>query len=446
MFRAISFGCLVFLFASAGPAKAQSPQGEEAQPASAKVSDQQIDQWVHQLGSDQFKVREMASEKLFELGAPAVRRMKLLRDRSNDLEQLERLERIISLLNEREFEGEIDRFLDGQPTDLEGWPEFEKLFKDTPQVREIFVELYREYPFAVRSFGGSKREVLEALNKVSGQQSVRGIGISQSPQRIDLLALLLPPAISDVQTDLQLDLNIYTLLQLHPANDLRGDPAFGEPFKVIVTKWMKQSHLGIRDRILRIALDWKMDVARDLAIDTLNQNPDEQLLCRAMQALASRGTAEDAERLKPYLDDLTVIVRKNYVGSRESDVLVSDVAAAAIAHLYGLSVMKVGFAKPAEHDVLGIIIEDLTVALEGNAAADEESELEMTEEEKEAWEDIQVQLKQHGMEAGPKEFQQFKIFQQQRRKEAESRKAIRKSVLKLLDGDGKDVPAVQSDS
>lgn len=420
-------------------------------PPEQQSTEQQVDRLVEMLASGKFKTREAASEELYQLGATAIPSMRRHREGLTDAEQIDRLERIVAKLTDHAFENQIENFLQGKPTDLNGWPEFEEIFGDTPQVREMFVDLFREHPYAVKALGGTKREVLEAITKVNSRLRQLGIGISKTPRRIDLLALLLPPTISDVETDAQYDIGIYSLLNLHPANEMRGDPAFGEPFTKVVVKWMEKSHLSIRDRVLRIALDWKLDIARDLAIKTLSQNPDPQLLSRAIQALASRGTLADTALLAKYLNDPTVVVRNHYIGSTESNVQIRDVAAAAIAHLHSVPVTDVGFIKPASHDILGIIIEDLVVHVEDpsdrlpalqreddsgddNNEPGEELEIEMSAEEKEAWEDIKKQLEEHGMEAGPRELKQFQLYQLQRRAEAKARETIRRNVLKLMRG------------
>ena len=426
-----------------------------AEPPEQQVEQtEQIDQLIRDLTSSSFRARELASERLFALGGVAKKQMRQSRDRTTDPEQADRLDRIIALLNENELESDIDTFLKGESVDLEGWPIFEQRFDDSPQARQMFIDLFREHPYVVRALGGSKREISQALAKVNGRLRTRGVGETETPQRIDLLAFLLPLTTSSFEADAQYDMQITALLQLHPASELRGDKAFGEPFLKLVSKWMLKSHLSIRERVLRLALDWEMDVAHELAIETLSHSPGPQLLCRSLQAIARRGSEQDSLRIVQYLDDPSIVVPKQYIGSRGNDVLVSDVAAAVIAHLHGATVVSVGFSEPAEHPILGIVYEELVVRPEPSNDSqkengdEDEGALEMTEEERELFNDITEQLRKRGLQVNPRELEQFKRFQRLRRRQTELRLKIRNNVLTLMgrsvDSDHPQPPAAEN--
>ena len=72
--------------------------------------------------------------------------------------------------------------------------------------------------------------------------------------------------------------------------------------------------LSIREQVLRLALQWKMDIGLTLAIETLKQNPDPILLCRCMQAIARQGTPKHAVLLAAHIHDPTVVFQKRYLG------------------------------------------------------------------------------------------------------------------------------------
>ncbi|MDV6028515.1 MAG: hypothetical protein F9B45_00080 [Phycisphaera sp. RhM] len=273
------------------------------------------------------------------------------------------MDRIIDSLAKQNLESRIRSFLQGGPSELENWPELEKWFGDSPRIRELFVDLYREHPYLVDALGGTPQQLSMGLSRVRRRLIERGVGPRETPQRVDLIALLLPMTDPNFQAGPQYDLIVASLLQLYPANDFRKDAVFGEPFTRMVAKWMSRSDMSIREQVLRLALQWKMDIGLTLAVETLKQNPDPILLCRCMQTISRQGTREHAVLLAAYINDPTVVFQKRYLGVRGGEVQVGDVAAASIALLNSVPVTEIGFAEPAEHPIFGIIYEELVVPL-----------------------------------------------------------------------------------
>ncbi|PAY16651.1 hypothetical protein CKO51_25405 [Rhodopirellula sp. SM50] len=331
-------------------------------PAADEMAEQ-ARRLVDGLRSDQFAVRELASEQLFRLGPACLPILRATRRQSSDTEQSDRLDRIIDSLAQQNLESRIRSFLQGGPSELENWPELEKWFGDSPRIRELFVDLYREHPYLVDALGGTPQQLSMGLSRVHRRLIERGVGPRETPQRVDLIALLLPMTDPNFQAGPQYDLIVASLLQLYPANDFRKDAVFGEPFMRMVAKWMSRSDMSIREQVLRLALQWKMDIGLTLAVETLKQNPDPILLCRCMQTISRQGTREHAVLLAAYINDPTVVFQKRYLGVRGGEVQVGDVAAASIALLNSVPVTEIGFAEPAEHPIFGIIYEELVVPL-----------------------------------------------------------------------------------
>ena len=373
--RVVSLGMGLLLGgATTGQATAEPPPVRQAASQTAQVA-----HWIDELRSDSFAAREAASEKLFRLGHVALDRLRETRKSSQDAEQVERLSQLIATLAEQDLELRIERFLRGGNSELENWEEVEKWFGDSPRVRELFVDLYREHPYLVECLDGNAQELALGLSRVSDHVMDRDATQLAPPRRIDLIAMLLVMTKPGFHADTQHDLIVASLLQLHSAYEFRSDPVFGEAFGRMVSNWMSESHLAIRGQVLRQALDWDMDVALPLALKTLDQNPDAELLCRCMQAITSKGEKKHALRLQKYLDDTTVVYRPQYLGEHGGDVQVGDVAAAAIAHLFDVPVTEIGFAKPAEHDVMGIFFEEL--AIPSKTPGDKSVDGEETDEE-----------------------------------------------------------------
>lgn len=334
----------------------------------------QVGRLVEDLRSDQFAVREQVSEQIFQLGHTVLPVLRNLRRGSSDVEQTDRLDRIIEALAEQDLESRIHIFLKGGEADLDNWSEVEKWFGDSPRVREFFVDLYREHPYLVESLGGTPQQLAIGLSRVRRRLMERGVGASETPQRIDLMALLLPMNEPNFKAGPQYDLIVASLLQLYPANDLRNDVVFSGPFMQMVNRWMSESDLVIREQVLRLALQWKMEIGLKLALETLKLDPDPVLLCRCIQAISRQGNRDHIVLLARYVSDPTVVFRRRYGGVAGGEVQVGDVAAAAIAFLSSVPVTEIGFAEPAEHEVFGIIYEELVVPQKKLPGAGDEAE------------------------------------------------------------------------
>jgi hypothetical protein len=432
---AVSAGGLLPPSAAVG----QLPKSPKASAMPAAVPaerefEEQVRELVDGLRDDEFARREEASEKLFQLGHAALPILRSNRRQIGDVEQTDRLDRIIDSLAKQDLDSRINAFLQGGPSELENWPELEKWFGDSPRVRELFVDLYREHPYLVESLGGTPQELSIGLSLVRRRLMERGVGPRETPQRIDLLALLLPMTKEGFNADQQYDLIVTQLLQLYPANEFRNDQVFGEPFMRIVTQWMAESDLNIREPVLRLTLLWKMEIGLPLALKTLSQTEESDIVARCMQVIARQGNREHLVRLAGYLDDPAVVFRKRYLGGSGGEVQVGDVAAAAIAFLSSVPVTEIGFAEPAEHEIFGIIFEELVVPLKEVApkrlpdreipGGNDKLDRAVPEPEERIGED--------GFGVGPESWEQLRELHDQVRRREAARAEIHRKALQLV--------------
>lgn len=406
-------------------------------------SESSVRRWIDDLRSDSFAVRETASEKLFQTGYVALEPLREARKKSQDAEQLERLSQIISTLAEQSLELRIKRFLRGGESDLENWDEVETWFGDSPRVRELYIDLYREHPYVVECLDGTAQERSLALSMVRRRVLDRSTVNASGPRRTDLIAMLLVMTQPDYNADTLYDRIVVSLLQVHSAYEFRSDPIFGDAFGRMVSQWMSESDLSLRVEVLHLALDWKMEVALPLALKSLDQNPDPELICRCMQAIARQGQKKHAARLAEYLDDSTVVYRPQYLGGHGGDVQIGDVAAAAIARLFDMSVTEIGFARPAEHEVLGIFYEELSIPAnkpgEKPVASDEPDAQEDTEEVPGADSDSEADSPPLPMEAldgtpvqDPRTWKQFQRLREASLRREAARQEIRAKARELV--------------
>ncbi|KAA5541025.1 hypothetical protein FYK55_19190 [Roseiconus nitratireducens] len=353
---------------ASGPAEAAT-QAEQASAAQLQSRAQRL---IESLGGKRFAERERASEQLYQLGFRTLPMLREALQRTDDQEQSARLSRLITTLREVDLEARIESFLRGEDAELENWPALRKWFGDSPRVREIFVELYREHPQLVESLGGTPQELMLAMAEVKSNLVDKGVGRQIPPGKVDLIALLLPMTDPNFPAYGEYDRIVVSLMQLYTAKEFLRDRVLGDSFRKLVSAWMLKSHLSSREGVLRLALEWELDIAMRLARETLAANPDPELLARCLQTIARLGAPADAALVARYLDDGRVVVQKRFLGQAGGDIEVGDVAAATIARLMSVPVTEIGFAVPAEHDIFGIIYEELMIPMpDGDTPAGE---------------------------------------------------------------------------
>ncbi|MEL6109372.1 MAG: hypothetical protein AAFU85_25475 [Planctomycetota bacterium] len=318
-----------------------------------------VDELIDALNSNRFQKRENAAEELVELGRGVLPILQKRQRRGLKPEQATRLNMIISALEQSGLESRIEAFLDGQPADLDNWDSFEKWFQDSPRSRELFVELLRNYPRIVLKLDGDAMQIDDALRATIEQMSRERVGGAREVTRADLLALLLPAASAEYRADVLVEMYLLSWFHRSVGRELRNDRQWGEPFLRLVAEWMRKTSLGNRSRVLHRALDWQMDLAKPLAIQTLNQNPDPELTARCLQCLARQGVPKDALIVARYLDDDRSLVTVRSMSGSLLSIEVGDVAAASIGFLKSVPVVDLGFAEPIEHPTFGIVYEQI---------------------------------------------------------------------------------------
>ena len=303
---------------------------ESSQPGI--VASENVKELVLRLGSQRFSERELASEQLFQMGPRILAELRYSRPSAIGQERQMRLDFLIDALAEDDRENRIKQFLEGDDSQLKNWSELKKWFGDSRRVREMFVELYREYPSMIEALGGTPQEISFAALAVRNELilNTRG-GPRRAIRRTDSVAMLLPLTDPNCRLAGELDQDVVTLLSMPIARDFQRDPALGESYRSLVSFWMKDCSLPSRELALRLTLMWDLPVGKQIAAKTLDENPPPDLLARCLQTLARKGGKEQISVMERFLDDQRIAKRRSFIGQRYNDVLVSDVASAMIA-------------------------------------------------------------------------------------------------------------------
>lgn len=131
---------------------------------------------IADLGSDEFSVRESASQELMRIGLPAFAALEAAA-KHPDREVRYRSQRVLGVIRRHDVERRLEAFLSGkEDTDdypLPAWNRFSKTFGDGPEQRKLFVEMQRGDNDLLRALEESPRRAADLLTlRVQQSQQV----------------------------------------------------------------------------------------------------------------------------------------------------------------------------------------------------------------------------------------------------------------------------------
>ena len=316
--------------------------------------------WMDQLAANEFATRERAAEKLLALGKSVVPMLRERMESSPDPEVRLRTRVLIAQLQDGDFEEKVAAFLAGKDVPFEGWEIFKRMFRDSHRSRDLFVDLVRGHPELVKSFHGTARDRALAMDLVMGEVIRKLQTPSLNLSVADGIALLLPVSDEDVPLGEGYERQMLMVLRLSPVSRAMSDGQTGLYFRGLVNSWLRRSTLPNRVSVLNYAMQADLDTAYDLAVKTLDETTEGQVLASAMQAIARFGQKQDTTLVTKFLDDKRPLAMMMFrPGGAQQRTELGDVAIATIAHLHGVPLTDLGFPKTAAHDKLAFIYEDL---------------------------------------------------------------------------------------
>jgi hypothetical protein len=367
-----------------------------------------VDRLVNQLRSESFVVREQAMSALYDLGAPALGRMRERLASGLDPESTHRLSEVIRQLAQNDLDTRLDQFLSGEDVSLEGWKWASARLGDNNVIRDTFVLMMQEFPDAVALLDEDSRSRSEALSLLMAKIKPTLVFGGKAPSPVASLALLLPLMDEDVPVSKEVDEMMLTLMKRLEHAKLLDDKTLAEPYKDLISRWSLRSSPSYRAPVLQHALHLELTCALELAIDTLDlvarlqaetgpgvepegdAMPDEEspeiekdlnkkkqivdpskarnrealkpseriratqlnqpfTVAFALQALARRGSMRQVEYVVPFLDDSRAatsdLMQQMEFKTIRIRTEVGDVAAATIAVLSGVDLNEIGFER-----------------------------------------------------------------------------------------------------
>src|SRR5690349_13266538 len=130
--------CVAMIVAASGSALADN--------AGALAPRSRVGQLIAELGSDEFAVREAATDQLAHIGLPAFSALAGAAHHP-DRDVRKRAEHVLDLIRQHDHERRLEAFLsgkdDGEEYPLPGWSRFRKSYGDEAAARALFVDMQR---------------------------------------------------------------------------------------------------------------------------------------------------------------------------------------------------------------------------------------------------------------------------------------------------------------
>lgn len=348
------------------PEIAKQVPADEVQPLTDEQL-QQMEELIEGLGSKQFAARERAASDLLDLGKAVIPRLRSVGDEAEDPEVRVRANEIVSRLTRGDMETRIEDFMLGKDVNFAGWRVTRAMLGESLAIRELFIEIMLAHPDLTASLDGMTRDRAIAMEKVVTKIQ-HGMFIERKfPTRADAFALLLPTADRNVPLNAGFENLLLSVLQKEAASKIYRDAQLAVPFKRLMGEWMIRSTLSSREEVLLTGMRWGIDRALPLALQTLGEANQSEVLGIALQAIARFGTREQIEAVVPLLDDARPASEVGFAEGEAVRTHVGDVAMATIAALYEVPLEEVGFAGAKPHPTYAFIVKDLGFPLNDNA-------------------------------------------------------------------------------
>jgi hypothetical protein len=302
---------------------------------------------VRQLGDERFALRESATMQLIQLGLPARKALEAGRTHA-DREIRYRAERILSIIDEQEFQRRLAVFAAGRTdgsNELPGWKQFKTACGDDGPARSLFVEMQRAEPGLMGAIDDGAQAVGRAVEVrcLHLQQTQRSSG-----QAIGLGSIA---ALLFVVGDESLNLNFQTVSALcsfcyQPAVAAAMDEAGQRKIlRKLLGAWIKRSDGWTGYQCLSLAMRYELKEGLAPAMKIV-QNAGDQPYIRqnAVLTIAKLGDESQLPLLEKLLEDKSKCATQR-LNNVTFETQLRDVALAAILIMKKQEPKEFGFER-----------------------------------------------------------------------------------------------------
>ncbi|MDX1947233.1 MAG: HEAT repeat domain-containing protein [Pirellulaceae bacterium] len=326
----------------------------EAAPAKPSSDPAEIALLIKQLGSEEFTVREEATETLTKIGLPAFTALEAAAT-NPDREVRFRAVRILGTIRELDLQRRLEAFLSGKDDQgeyaLPGWSRFKKTYGDDSQSRQMFVEMQRADGELLRALEDGPKPAAEVLERRTLQlQQAAQVGVQQLSlgQIAGMLFVATEPDVTPAtQTMLQI-FNYCNHQSIREAID--GSAKKPIPRKMVGTLITRSEDWAAYQAMI-LAYNHKLPEGLVPALKILNGqvNRAAHMSQYALLTVARNGDASHLPLVEKLLEDKSVVTRMQE-NNKVWDVQVRD-AALATAIMLTKQELKIYFTGRPEQTV-----------------------------------------------------------------------------------------------
>jgi hypothetical protein len=343
---------MLLMLVVAGGLRAEDRAAKEA-PTPAES--QQIARLIVQLGDDDFALREQAAQELVEVGLAAYGPVEQA-VKSDDPEVRFRAAKVLAELLDADFERRLQVFISGKDEverfPVPGWGQFKKLFSDTAEWREFFVELLRGDREMFQAIEAGPKPAQELLGRRLDQfQMEQRFGRQQTIPLAPAVAMIVAGAVQGTHDGLSAahaGLLNNVCYQQAVRDALTSGPRKAQVRAVLGT-WIKSCDDQAGYQAIMLAMQYDLKEGLLPAQKILNNERSRQPYMSqfALLAVARFGDVSFIPAVEKLLDDKGICNRMQ-VNNVMKDTQVRDVALLTLAHLTKQDKKAFGFERLQE--------------------------------------------------------------------------------------------------
>jgi hypothetical protein len=291
--------------------------------AAEDVPAETIARLIADLGSNEFSIRESATEQLALAGPAALAALQATANHP-DREVRYRAQRVLGLIRQYDVERRLEAFLSGKDTPdypLPGWSRFKKSYGDGPEHRKLFVEMQRLEGELLRALEENPRRAADLLNSRMTQVHQ---AVMQQPQPLSVgqvsAQLFVAAEVDAVPPTQTLSVLFNQCFQPTMRNTIMSGGR-GELPRKMLASIVQRSDGFAAFQALSVAIQFKMPEGIAPATKILKTNDGPPMAPLVQQALVAVAKLGDASHL-PLVDTPRLLHDRTQVAQfRENEVI-----------------------------------------------------------------------------------------------------------------------------
>ena len=276
-----------------------------------------IDQWITDLASSQFEKRELATQRIAQVGFSVLGKLKGRLESETDAEARTRLTGLIAQIESIQNEKTIEAFLRdpdlSEDHGFQAWPKFQTVAGSNRFAKQLLIEIYKAQPKLADAIASEGPEEIAVLANKAAEGINAAFFRGKAPQVGDGLSLLFAGAIVAKPYSTQADNVAIRCIQIVPLSTRINEQPIKKPLVNLIDRWL--TSLQPENVVYTIAGLQRLELPNSLKLSRQilrgpYQNPpvridDADALIICSRIVSRFGDASDLDLLDPWLDDLT---------------------------------------------------------------------------------------------------------------------------------------------